>query len=158
MAAISRRVRPAGDTALQRCTPAPVDPSRPEVRRILVVDDERVSRFTTQSVLEKLGFDVVTLDDGRGAAEAEATGRFAAVIMDCQMPFVDGFEATAAIRRHQRETGGRRTPIIGLSARAMAGDDEVALSKGMDVYVHKPVSIRKLKAALEQVRVETGAG
>jgi two-component system, sensor histidine kinase and response regulator len=125
--------------------------------RILLIDDERVSRFTTQSVLEKLGFEVETLDDGRRAAEAEATGQYAAVIMDCQMPFVDGFEATAAIRRHQRGNRGRRTPIIGLSARAMAGDDDVALSKGMDLYLTKPVSARKLQAALDLLQVNAHA-
>ena len=136
-------------------------PSGPEGRsptqpRILLIDDERVSRFTTQSVLEKLGFEVETLDDGRSAAEAEATGQYVAVIMDCQMPFVDGFEATAAIRRQQRQSHGRRTPIIGLSARSMAGDEDVALSKGMDVYLTKPVSARKLQAALETVQVAAG--
>jgi CheY-like chemotaxis protein len=125
--------------------------------RILLIDDERVSRFTTQSVLEKLGFDVETLDDGRSAAEAEATGQYVAVIMDCQMPFVDGFEATAAIRRQQRRSDGRRTPIIGLSARSMAGDEDVALSKGMDVYLTKPVSSRKLQAALDDVEVNAPA-
>ena len=125
--------------------------------RILLIDDERVSRFTTQSVLEKLGFDVETLDDGRGAAEAEATGRYVAVIMDCQMPFVDGFEATAAIRRRQRDSRGHRTPIIGLSARSMAGDEDVALSRGMDVYLTKPVSSRKLQAALEHIQVNARA-
>ena len=125
--------------------------------RVLLIDDERVSRFTTQSVLEKLGFDVETLDDGRGAAEAEATGHYAAVIMDCQMPFVDGFEATAAIRRHQHGSHGRRTPIIGLSARSMAGDEDVALSKGMDVYLTKPVSARKLQAALDHIQVHARA-
>lgn len=120
--------------------------------RILLIDDERVSRFTTQSVLEKLGFDVETLDDGRSAVEAEATGEYVAVIMDCQMPFVDGFEATAAIRRHQSQSHGRRTPIIGLSARSMAGDEDMALSKGMDVYLTKPVRARRLQAALDQVQ------
>ncbi|HET7719316.1 MAG TPA: response regulator, partial [Acidimicrobiales bacterium] len=97
------------------------------------------------------------LDDGRGAAEAEATGQYVAVIMDCQMPFVDGFEATAAIRRHQRGNHGRKTPIIGLSARSMAGDEEVALSKGMDVYLTKPVSARKLQAALDHIQVSARA-
>ena len=126
-------------------------------RRVLLIDDERVSRFTTQSVLERLGFDVETLDDGRGAAEAEATGQYVAVIMDCQMPFVDGFEATAAIRRHQRGSHGRRTPIIGLSARAMAGDEDDALSRGMDVYLTKPVSSRKLQAALEHIQANARA-
>lgn len=125
--------------------------------QILLIDDERVSRFTTQSVLEKLGFDVETLDDGRGAAEAEATGQYVAVIMDCQMPFVDGFEATAAIRRRQRGNHGPRTPIIGLSARSMAGDEDVALSKGMDVYLTKPVSARKLQAALDHIQVTARA-
>lgn len=125
--------------------------------RILLIDDERVSRFTTQSVLEKLGFDVETLDDGRGAAEAEATGQYVAVIMDCQMPFVDGFEATAAIRRRQRDRRDQRTPIIGLSARSMAGDEDVALSKGMDLYLTKPVSSRKLQAALEGIQVNARA-
>ena len=126
--------------------------------RILLIDDERLSRFTTQSVLERLGFEVVTLDDGRSAAEAEATGDYAVIIMDCQMPFVDGFEATAAIRRHQQGSHGRRTPIIGLSARSMAGDEEVALSKGMDVYLTKPVSARKLQAALDRVHVHIRVG
>ena len=125
--------------------------------RILLIDDERVSRFTTQSVLEKLGFDVETLNDGRGAAEAEATGEYVAVIMDCQMPFVDGFQATAAIRRRQRQSHGRRTPIIGLSARSMVGDEDVALSKGMDFYLTKPVSTRKLRAALDHVQVNLRA-
>ena len=122
--------------------------------RVLLIDDERVSRFTTQSVLEKLGFEVETLDDGRSAAEAEATGQYVAIIMDCQMPFVDGFEATAAIRRHQRQSHGRRTPIIGLSARSMAGDEEVALAKGMDVYLIKPVRASRLQAALDEVQVD----
>ena len=124
--------------------------------RILLIDDERVSRFATQSALERLGFEVETLDDGRSAAEAEATGRYVAVIMDCQMPFVDGFEATAAIRRQQRQSHGRRTPIIGLSARSMSGDEDVALSKGMDVYVTKPVNIRRLQAALDRAQVNAG--
>lgn len=126
--------------------------------RILLVDDERISRFTTQSILERLGFEVVTLDDGRGAAEAEATGDFQAVIMDCQMPFVDGFQATAAIRRRQHGSHGRRTPIIGVSARAMAGDEDLALANGMDVYVTKPVSARKLQAAIDKALVVAGAG
>ncbi len=120
-------------------------------RRILLIDDERVSRLLTQAILEKLGFEVEVLDDGRGAAEIAATGDFAAIIMDCQMPYVDGFEATAEIRERQAEGLGPPAPIIGLSARTMPGDEEVAIAKGMDAYVMKPVSIEKLQTALEGV-------
>ena len=65
--------------------------------------------------------------------------------------------ATAAIRRHQRRSHGPRTPIIGLSARCMAGDEDLALSKGMDFYLTKPVSSRKLQAALDHVQVNARA-
>ena len=117
-------------------------------RRILVVDDERLSRLMTQSVLEKLGYDVVMLADGRGAAEEDAAGDLAAIIMDCQMPFMDGFKATAAIRGQ-----GSATPIIGLSARSMEGDEEVAIAKGMNAYIIKPVTLRKVRDAFTKVGV-----
>ncbi|MDQ6910471.1 MAG: response regulator [Actinomycetota bacterium] len=120
-------------------------------RKILLVDDDRVNRLLTQTILEELGYEVEVLADGRGAADAVATGGFEAIAMDCQMPHVDGFEATAEIRRRQAKEHGIRTPIIGLSARAMRGDEEVALTRGMDAYVTKPVSVRKLQVALEQV-------
>jgi len=120
-------------------------------RRILLVDDDRVSRLLSQTVLEKLGYEVVVLSDGRGAADAVAGGDIAAVVMDCQMPHMDGFEATADIRSRENAGDKARTPIIGLSARVMSGDEEVALSKGMDAYVTKPVRGRKLEAALDQL-------
>lgn len=121
--------------------------------RILVVDDDRLSRLTTQTVLERLGFTVEVLGDGIEAVEAEASGRFDAIVMDCQMPRMDGFKATAAIRHGEDETHRRHTPIIGLSARSMEGDDEVAIAKGMDAYITKPLSVHKMRAALDQVQV-----
>ena len=124
--------------------------------QILVVDDERVSRLVTQTILEKLGYEVVVLDDGRGAADADALTCFDAIIMDCQMPHVDGFVATAEIRRRQAETGGAHTPIIGLSSRSLPGDHEAAIAKGMDAYITKPVTLPKVRAALEQVLGPTG--
>ena len=126
-------------------------------RQVLIVDDERLSRFLTQSILEKLGFEVELCDDGRGAVDAELTGDFDVIFMDCQMPHMDGFQATAAIRRNQVQGRSARTPIIGLSARAMDGDDEVAIAKGMDAYIMKPQSIRKVRTALEQVGVAVDA-
>lgn len=119
-------------------------------RRILVVDDDRLSRLLTQSLLEDLGFEVVVVQDGLAAVQAEAAGDYDAIIMDCQMPNMDGFQATEAIRRHEQSLGAH-TPIIGLSVRAMEGDQDVAIAKGMDVYITKPVSLRKVRSALQQV-------
>ncbi len=119
-------------------------------QRILLVDDNRLSRLAAQGILEKLGYEVVGVGDGREAVDAEATGSFDAVIMDCQMPTMDGFQATAEIRRRQVGSGSARTPIIGLSARAMEGDSDVAIAKGMDGYLTKPLSVPELRAALDQ--------
>ena len=127
-------------------------------RLILVVDDDTLCRLCTQTVLEALGHQVVGVDDGRKAVEAEANGDFDAIIMDCQMPHMDGFQATEAIRRRQADSPGSRTPIIGLSSRAMEGDPEVAIAKGMDAYITKPVRVHKLEAALERVGVKAEAG
>ena len=126
--------------------------------QILIVDDERLSRFLTQTILEKLGFRVELCDDGRGAVEGAATCDFDAIFMDCQMPHMDGFKATAEIRRQQVATRSPRTPIVGLSARAMEGDEEVALSKGMDAYITKPQSVRKVRDALAKVGIEVDGG
>jgi CheY-like chemotaxis protein len=119
-------------------------------RRILLAEDERLSRLSTQRVLETLGYEVVGVADGKEAVEAEATGAFDAVIMDCQMPRMDGFQATVAIRKRETETGAARMPIIGLSGRAMEGDSDAALAKGMDGYLTKPFTVPELKHALEQ--------
>ena len=117
--------------------------------RILLAEDDRLSRLATHSILEKLGYEVEGVGDGRAAVDAEATGEFDAVVMDCQMPKMDGFQATAAIRKRQVGTYAPRTPIIGLSARAMEGDSDAAIAKGMDVYLTKPYKVSSLHAALE---------
>lgn len=122
-------------------------------RRILVADDAGLSRLITQSILERLGFQVVVVEDGRKAVDA-AAGGFDAIIMDCQMPNMDGFKATAAIRQHEADSQRAITPIIGLSSRDMDGDAEVAIANGMNAYMTKPVSVRKVKDALEQVGVD----
>jgi two-component system sensor histidine kinase/response regulator len=119
-------------------------------QRILLVDDHKMSRLATQNILERLGYDVVGVGDGRDAVDAHANGGFDAAIMDCQMPRMDGFQATAEIRRREVEWGSARTPIIGLSARAMEGDSDAALAKGMDCYLTKPLSVKELRAALHR--------
>lgn len=126
------------------------------MRRILVADDDRLSRLLTQNLFEKLGFEVVVVGGGQAAVDAASSGDFDAIIMDCQMPGVDGFQATAAIRRLQGERQRPSTPIIGLSARAMEGDADVAIAKGMDAYMTKPVSVRKVSTAFAQVWSDGG--
>jgi CheY-like chemotaxis protein len=125
---------------------------------ILVVDDEKLSRICTERILETLGFRVMSVEDGRQAVDVEAVHDFDAIVMDCQMPHLDGFQATAAIRRRQSDGRTRRTPIIGLSARAMDGDRETALARGMDEYVTKPVRVHKLQEALERLGIRAHAG
>jgi CheY-like chemotaxis protein len=125
--------------------------------RVLLAEDHRLSRLATQSILEKLGYAVVGVGDGSEAVDAVADGDFDAVVMDCQMPRMDGFQATQEIRRRQRETGQMRIPIIGLSARAMDGDGPAALAKGMDAYLTKPLLVEELRKALEEL-VVNGAG
>ena len=98
-------------------------------------------------MLEKAGHSATLAVDGRHALELFAPERFDAILMDAQMPGLDGIQATAAIREKELLTGGH-TPIIALTAHALAGDRERFLAAGMDDYVPKPVSSSSLAAAL----------
>jgi len=116
--------------------------------RILLAEDNKMNRIAMHSLLEKLGYQVLSVAHGREAVEAYAAGDFDAVLMDCQMPEMDGFEATAHIRRQQ--VGSAPIPIIGLSGRALPHDRDEAIGQGMDAYLIKPVSIEDLVSTLEQ--------
>ncbi len=131
-------------------TEAAAPPSRP--LHLLLAEDNAVNRLVASKCVERLGHSVETATDGREAVEAWRQGRFDAILMDCQMPEMDGYEATEQIRRCEREEGvGRRTPIIALTAHAMAGDRERCLAAGMDDYVAKPLRGEELAAALARV-------
>jgi CheY-like chemotaxis protein len=99
-------------------------------------------------MLERHGHHVDIAADGQAAVEAAAGTDYDAILMDCQMPVLDGFEATRAIRRN--EEAGRRTPIIALTAGAMTGDAEACLAAGMDDYITKPVNTDDLNATLRK--------
>ena len=140
----------AGD-APQGARPAsePTAPPTPALR-ILLVEDNRINRKIATRLLEGEGHRIVGAENGREGLERYREGGFDLLLMDVQMPEMDGFEATRAIR--DLEAGsGRRTPIIAMTAHAMKGDREKCLEAGMDGYVSKPVVIADLRQAIREV-------
>jgi signal transduction histidine kinase/ActR/RegA family two-component response regulator len=117
-------------------------------RRVLVVDDNLVNQRIAIRMLERLGYAVDGAVNGRDAVECFVPGRYAMILMDCQMPEMDGYAATEAIRR--REPASTRTPIVALTAHALAGDRERCLAVGMDDHLTKPLVRGVLIAALER--------
>ncbi len=118
--------------------------------RVLVAEDNPVNQLVTQGMLESLGYRPDVVEDGRQALAACAAARYDLVLLDIHMPEMDGFEATAAIREQERASGARRTPIVALTANAMAGDRDRCLAAGMDDYLGKPFHRDDLAALLER--------
>jgi PAS domain S-box-containing protein len=116
--------------------------------RILLAEDNRINQALARTLLEKRGWTVQTAANGNEAVAAWRKGGIDLILMDVQMPEVDGFQATRLIRQEER-TLGERTPIIGLTAHAMKGDREECLEAGMDDYVPKPVRAEALYATVE---------
>jgi polar amino acid transport system substrate-binding protein len=113
---------------------------------ILLVEDNAVNQRLAQHHLMKRGYAVHTVSNGQEGVDAARTLPYAAILMDCQMPVMDGFEATRVIRLN--EQGGRRRPIIAMTANAMQGDRERCLEAGMDDYISKPISPQQLNTVL----------
>jgi two-component system sensor histidine kinase/response regulator len=107
--------------------------------RVLVAEDNPVNQRIAQQLLRKRELAVTLADDGRQAVDAFEAGRFDLVLMDVQMPEMDGFEAVAAIRALERAQGRPHTPIVAVTAHAMVGDRERCLEAGMDAYLSKPL-------------------
>jgi signal transduction histidine kinase/FixJ family two-component response regulator len=121
--------------------------------RILVVEDSAVNRVVTLAQLEKLGYQADVVTNGAEAVEAVRSGAFDLVLMDCEMPVMDGFEATRRIRSDQRSI-----PIVALTAGAMRDDRDRCLSAGMDGYLAKPVELGPLQDVLARWLPVSGAG
>jgi two-component system, sensor histidine kinase and response regulator len=122
---------------------------RPHLR-ILLAEDNPVNQKVAVSILEKQGHLVTVVSDGQAVLTALEPHAFDLVLMDVQMPILDGLETTAAIRARERTSGGH-IPIVAMTARAMKGDQEECLAAGMDGYVSKPLKRDNLDAVLRQV-------
>jgi two-component system sensor histidine kinase/response regulator len=125
--------------------------------RVLVAEDNAVNQQVAVGMLERAGHEVVVAANGREVLALLGKGAFDVVLMDVQMPEMDGLEATAAIRDHERATGGH-LPIVALTAHAMKGDAERCLEAGMDAYLAKPLQPRELAVAIDGVVGATAAG
>jgi len=140
----------AAEASVRDRTSATAPPLKSQVasQKILVADDNMVNRRVATKMLSKLGYESDIATTGKEALDAVIAGDYAVVLMDCEMPVMDGFEATAAIRG--LDGPERHIPIIAMTANAMAGERERTLAAGMSDYVSKPVKPPVLKAALER--------
>jgi len=126
---------------------APVAPAAVPVRpsRVVIAEDDPAGRVLAVQLLRKLGLEAEVVATGREVVDAVSVGSYGAVLMDCHMPEMDGFEATRRIRGLPRHAA---TPVIAMTAAALSGDRERCISAGMDDYIAKPVRLRDLRAAL----------
>ncbi|MCA4133098.1 response regulator [Arthrobacter sp. M4] len=142
----------AREPARQGAAPKPAR----SLGRLLVAEDNEVNQLVAQGMAARLGYDVDIVTDGAQAVAATAATRYAAVLMDCHMPVMDGFEATRTIRGRNGEAG--RIPIIAMTAGAMDEDRERCLAAGMDDYISKPVDLTKLGNVLSRWVRQSDAG
>jgi CheY-like chemotaxis protein/HPt (histidine-containing phosphotransfer) domain-containing protein len=129
---------------------------RPRLR-ILLAEDNPVNQQLAVRILEKRGHSVQVVTDGRQALDAVSQEQYDLVLMDVQMPEMDGFESTAAIRAGEKSSGAH-VPIIALTAHAMTGDRERCLAAGMDGYLSKPLRAAELIDAIERLTPDGRAG
>ena len=116
--------------------------------RVLLAEDNKVNQAVARGMLSELGYEVITADTGRDAVRYMQNETFDLVLMDCQMPEMDGFEATRTIRKWEVNECRVRTPVIALTANALKGDRELCLAAGMDEYLSKPFTMEQLGQTL----------
>jgi CheY-like chemotaxis protein len=128
---------------------------------VLLAEDHPVNQDVAAQMLRMLACEVGLVEDGKAALEALASGSYDIVLMDCNMPVMDGFEATGELRLREQDEGTPRIPVVALTANALQGDRERCLAAGMDDYLSKPFTARELSAILDRwlpERTEDGNG
>jgi signal transduction histidine kinase/CheY-like chemotaxis protein len=138
----------AWHTRTQSIVTQPVPALGAKKRRILLAEDNLVNEKVATHTLRKLGYEVHAVANGRDAVSAWRDGRYDLILMDCQMPVLDGYEATREIRA--LEAGKRHIPIVALTAHAMKDDDAKCMAAGMDQHLTKPLDRERLQACLDQ--------
>jgi len=131
----------------QRMKPIPPPPTVKKHGRVLVAEDNVVNQKVAVGMLQKLGYEVDVAADGQAALDAASKTSYVAILMDCQMPRMDGYEATLKLRRWESGTN-HRIRVIAMTANAMRGDREKCLAVGMDDYLAKPLKMEDVEAAL----------
>ncbi len=144
ISATSQAEQKTSDTA-RSVAPETVDSGR----HILIAEDNQVNQRVAVLQLQQIGFTADVTSNGEEAVAAANKNKYDLILMDCQMPIMDGFLATREIRKAEIRTG-RRVPIVAMTAHAMEGDREKCIAEGMDDYISKPVNPTVLSAILEK--------
>jgi PAS domain S-box-containing protein len=147
-AAIARDAGPAADAEPRASLDRPL--------RVLLAEDHPTNRKVVNLILEAIGAQCVNVENGQEAAQAAAQDDFDLILMDMQMPVMDGLSAIVAIRAQERRDGRPRTPILALTANAMAEDANSSISAGADGHLTKPIAAEKLIAAIHQAQEAAG--
>jgi signal transduction histidine kinase len=153
--------KPVHETTSLKHTPAAVPSATqtittpiPSSTSILLAEDNKVNQFVAVKQLQKLGYQVDVVNNGIEALAAWRQKKYHVILMDCQMPEMDGYEATRKIRELETEQDLEPSRIVAMTAHAMQGDRELCLAAGMNDYISKPVDENKLKAVLQKVTEE----
>lgn len=146
LATSPRRAEPAGQAGQLATIAAAARPVKR--RKVLLAEDNPVNVEVASAMLQSLGLEVRCAGNGAEALAAVRGGSFDAVLMDCQMPVMDGMAATAEIRRHEQQQGRARLPVVAITANALPGDRETCLAAGMDDYLSKPFTRQLLGETL----------
>ena len=136
---------------------AEAQPKAPKGARILMAEDNEINRFFLGEVLRNRGFEFVAAETGQQALDLIASDPvgFNLVLMDCQMPVLDGYDATRELRRREGESGSAHMPVIAMTAHVMEGDREKCLAAGMDDYIGKPLDIGELDEKIDRWLTES---